>query len=188
MGSVRITSSPASVKGPNHTWLHLDKEANPQRQTNASLSSSESTPGNVTSYTSKSSDHCRQALLMTCQVRLTASDGSTTIARALLDSASSTSFVTERLAQHLHLPRQYCYTQISGIGSITTHIGSRGVVNFKVSPATRCGKVMAVEAVVLLKVTTNVPSTSVPFDNNWKHLSNLHSLADPDFGTTGTLI
>ena len=41
---------------------------------------------------------------------------------------------------------------------------------------------MAVEAVVLHKVTTNVPSTSVLFDDNWKHLSNLQ-LVDPDFGT-----
>ena len=41
---------------------------------------------------------------------------------------------------------------------------------------------MAVEALVLPKVTTNVLSTSVPFDNNWKHLSNLQ-VADHDFGT-----
>ena len=41
---------------------------------------------------------------------------------------------------------------------------------------------MALEAVVLPKLTTNVPSTSMPFGNNWKHLSNLQ-LADADFST-----
>ena len=50
------------------------------------------------------------------------------------------------------------------------------------SPTTHCGKVMAVEAVVLPKVTANPPSTSVPFENNWKHLSNIQ-LADPDLDT-----
>ena len=43
---------------------------------------------------------------------------------------------------------------------------------------------MAVEVVVLPEVTTDVPSTSVPFNNYWKHLPNLQ-LADPDFSTTG---
>ena len=123
---------------------------------------------------------------MSCQVQVIASDGSTTIARALLGSASSTSFVTERLAQRLHSRRQHHYTQISGISGITTHSGSRRVVNFKVSPTTRRHKVMAVEAVILPEVTTNVPSTSVPFNNNWKHLSNLQ-LADPNFSTLGNI-
>ena len=86
-------------------------------------------------------------------------------------------------AQCVHLRCQYCHVQISGIGSITTCSGLCRLVNVKVSPRTRHGKVMAVEAVVLLLVTTNVPSTSVPIDNNWKHLSNLQ-LTDPDFGTS----
>ena len=55
---------------PHHSWLHLDKEANPQRQTNASPSTSENTPGNVTPYMSQSSDSCRRVLLMTCQVQV----------------------------------------------------------------------------------------------------------------------
>ena len=83
-------------------------------------------------------------LLTTCQVWVIAFDNSTTIARALLDLASSTSFITECLAQHLHLQRQYRHVQISCIGGITVHSGSHGVVNFKVSPITHCGKVMGV--------------------------------------------
>ena len=103
---------------PHHTWLHLDKEADPQRQTSASPSSLENTPGNVTS---QSSDCRGRVLLTTCQVRVIASGGSTTNARVLLSSVSSTSFVTECLAQHLHLRCQYRRTQISGIGGINTH-------------------------------------------------------------------
>ena len=134
---------------------------------------------------SQSSDLRRWVLSMTCQVRIIASDGSTTIARPMLDSASSTSFVMECLAQCLHLWRQYRHAQISGIGGITAYSGSCGVVDFKVSTTTHRGKVMAVEAVVLPKVPNNVQCTSVLFNNNWKHLLNLQ-LVDPNFSTSGS--
>ena len=83
---------------PHHTWLHLDIEANPQRQTNASPSLSQNIPCNVMSHTSQSSDHRHRVLVMTCWVRIIAPDGSSTIAKAPLDSVSSTSFITERQA------------------------------------------------------------------------------------------
>ena len=123
---------------------------------------------------------------MSCQVRLTASDGSTTPARALSDSASSTSFITERLAQRLHLPWQHRPMQISGIGGTTAQTVSRSVVNFKISSSHREGKAIAVEVVVFPKVTTEIPSTSVSFNTEWKHLIKLQ-LADPDFGTPGNV-
>ena len=41
---------------------------------------------------------------------------------------------------------------------------------------------MAVEAVVLPKVTTNLPPSPVLLSRKWKHLSNIR-LVDPDFGT-----
>ena len=89
------------------------------------------------------------------------------MAMALLDLASSTTFVTERILQCLHLRHQYCHLQISSIGGLTTHSGSHEVVNFKVFPTTRHGKVIAMEAVVIPKI-----STDVPFKHNWKHLLN----------------
>ena len=46
-----------------------------------------------------------QALLITCKVNVTTADGSSTITRALIDPGSSASFVHERLAKHLCLPR-----------------------------------------------------------------------------------
>ena len=48
-------------------------------------------------------------LLMMCQVMIMTSDGHKSQARALLDSVSSTSFVTEHLAQRLRLPQQCWY-------------------------------------------------------------------------------
>ena len=43
----------------------------------------------------------QQMLLMTCQLRVVTANGQVTKARALLDPASSTSFITEQLAQLL---------------------------------------------------------------------------------------
>ena len=44
-------------------------------------------------------------LLMSCSVLVIVPDGSTANARVLLDSGSSVSFISERLAQALRLPR-----------------------------------------------------------------------------------
>ncbi len=43
-----------------------------------------------------------------------------------------------------------------------------------------------VEAVILPKVTSNLPLQPVPFDQSWQHLSGIQ-LADPDFGTLGAI-
>ena len=56
------------------------------------------------------------SLLMTCRVRIKARDGSFVEARALLDNASSASFVSERLAQLLQLP---CSSQSVHVYGIT---------------------------------------------------------------------
>ena len=123
---------------------------------------------------------------MTRQVGLTASDGSTTLARALLHSASSTSFIMKNLVQRLHLPQQQRPMQMSGIGGTAAQTVSHSVVNFEVSPSHREGKAIVVEAVVFPKVTTKIPSTSVTFNTKWQHLIKLQ-LADQDFGTPGNV-
>ena len=58
------------------------------------------------------------SLLMTCRVRVKSPKGSDVVARALLDSASSASFVSERLAQTLGLPRTKRDVVISGIAGM----------------------------------------------------------------------
>ena len=77
---------------PHHTLLHVEREkvvSPPDKQHVVSISSSMAS--GVTSNT----------LLMTCRVRVEAPDKSTIEARALLDSGSSASFISERLANSL---------------------------------------------------------------------------------------
>ena len=56
--------------------------------------------------------------LMTCRVLVCAPDGTRVEARALLDNGSSVSFVSERLAQTLRLPRTSQRARISGVAGI----------------------------------------------------------------------
>ena len=123
-------------------------------------------------------------LLMTCRVLVITPGGQTTQARALLDSASSTSFVSERLAQLLRLPRRNHLARIAGIGGMSHRTFSQSVVNFRVAHTTSRGKSFEVQAIVLPKVTSELPHQPVAFDKRWTHLSGIQ-LADPDFGSPG---
>ena len=105
----------------------------------------------------------------------------------MLDSASSSSIISERLAQHLHLPRSRRLVQIDGIGGISHHSVGHSIAQFKIAPIVRDGGgPMEVEAIVLPKVTSDLPLHSVPYDSNRRHLSGI-LLADPNFGTPGSV-
>ena len=57
------------------------------------------------------------------------------------------------------------------------------MVNLKITSLGSEGKTLEVEALVLSKITSVLPSHSVPFNHKWKHLMDI-SLADPYFGTS----
>ena len=110
---------------PHHTLLHLDQPSISSTPTtvttlaqsatsqdgapvNASSQnvSRNSSSGNVPGILSATAIGIKyNSLLMTCRVRVKSPKGAHAVARALLDSASSASFVSERLAQTLDLPR-----------------------------------------------------------------------------------
>ena len=139
-------------------------------------------PGTVTHHSDLRGHH--PVLLTTSQVKIVSADGSTPKSRALLDSASSILFITEGLAQHLLLRRRRHSMKVGGIDGSATRLSSCGMVDLNISSI--CENTLAVEAVVLPKFTTNLPSRSVPFNRKWKHLLNI-CLADPDFGTPGSV-
>ena len=59
-------------------------------------------------------------------------------------------------------------------------------MNFTVKPVHSGRKMHNIEALVLHKIMSNIPSCSVAFNKDWKHLSNLTS-ADPKFGVPGSV-
>ena len=165
---------------PHHTWLHIEKDAG------ASKVKGPTTTKAISSHASHLETCHQQVLLMTCRVKIVAPGGYTTQARALLDSASSTSFITERLAQHLGLRRTRHSLTISGIGGIEARSAARGIVSFEITNSQGTCKVIPVEAIVMQRITTDIPTQPIPRDRGWKHLNGLH-LADPDFGKPGRI-
>ena len=103
---------------PHHTLLHQEKEdaAAKSITPDATTTTSEST----TMHVSVSSN----ILLMTCQVMVETPQGMIKT-RALLDKGSSASFVTECLAQTLHLRRFTQDARICGIAGIPHSLESK---------------------------------------------------------------
>ena len=98
----------ASLQDLSEALLHID---NASASSNATHTSPQPilTP-QVSSHAS--SDISRNPLMMTSVVLVQAPDGSTVKARALLDSASSASFISERLVKGLSLPRLHQNTTL----------------------------------------------------------------------------
>ena len=101
-----------------------------------------------------------------CRILVDAPDGSSIEAQAVLDSASSASFVSERLVQIL------CLTHISPLQSIAS---------LRISAVRYLSKKYIVTAVVVPRVTCDLPLHPIPFNIRWKHLEDI-TLSDPQFG------
>ena len=125
-------------------------------------------------------------LLMTCRILVSAPDGSMVEARALLDNASSASFISERLVQSLCLPRTRQNVRVSGIGGMSHGSPTQYISNFRISAIKSARRKIDITAVIVPKVTCDLPVHPVPFDSKWKHLTSL-SLADPTFGKPGRI-
>ena len=98
---------------------------------------------------------------MTCQVIASSPDGQPTQAKALLDTGSTTSFISERLANSLNLRRTSQSIWISGIAGSSPKSTSHAVVNLSVSAKFSSEK-FELSAIVLPKVTHDLPVFPVP--------------------------
>ena len=123
---------------PHHTLLHVETTDGRPSPTDTSPSPASSILAHTTTGLPASS------LLMTCQVVVNAPDGSVVKAHALLDSASSAYFVSERLAQSLSLPRSPLSVRISGIAGLTHKSPLHSLSIFTVSSARPSSKKLTV--------------------------------------------
>eukprot|EP00794_Sanderia_malayensis_P010236 gene10236-11286_t len=172
----------------HHTLIHVDTPATSASTADlqaSGVSKPTNTPSNTTASTATSyvvvpDSATDTALMMTAEVILYGPDGIQTNARVLLDPASSASFVTERIAQQLRLPRQRQNISINGIGGVQCPNVNNTVVRVDIKSAQN--SVLNVSAIVLPSLTRQLPSTSIPL-GEWPHLSSL-KLADPEFNTS----
>ena len=163
---------------PHHTVLHIE---NPSGQG----PSHPATNGDVNSVISNAATGLKtDALMMTCRVLVNSPDGRTMEARALLDSASTASFVSERLAQALHLRRTSHSATISGIAGLSHRSPTHSVTSFSISSVNLPSDKIDVTALIVQQVTSDLPHHPVSFSLAWNHLSDV-DLADPHFGQPG---
>ena len=97
------------------------------------------------------------------------------------DSGSEASFITEPLAQQLHLSRRRSPI-VACLGGTTPQVRPKGMVDIQVTDRTQRGRVHSVEALILPKITSDIPATPVGSQDHWKHLEGI-SLADRDYET-----
>ena len=161
----------------HHTLLHVEDRP---ENSNPSKDPVTQVPAHVTTRIRTN------MLLTTCYVQVEAPDGSFVKARALLDSASSTSFVSERLAQALNLSRSSQSARISGVAGLTGSSPLQTVANFNIVTTCPPQEKIGINAIVVPRVTCDLPLQPVPFDLKWNHFCDVQ-LADPDFGFPGRI-
>ena len=165
---------------PHHTLLHVERE-DPTR----TPSSTEATPAATSESANLHVSVSSNILLMTCQVMVETPQG-VVKARALLDTGSSASFVTERLAQSLHLNRFSQNAKICGIAGISHSDGKQAVTQFLVSSAHSPGVRYSVNAFIVPQITGNQPVCAISPNMSWKHIEGL-TLADPEYHKPGRI-
>lgn len=121
-------------------------------------------------------------LLMTCQVMVKSSQRMVKT-RALLDTGSSASFVSERLAQALHVSRHSQNARICGIAGLQHSNGKQSVTQFVVSSACSPSRKRSINAFI---IPHDLPQCAIPPDPGWNHLNGL-SLADPEYDQPGKI-
>ena len=168
---------------PHHTLLHTEENPIPKRDTTSSTVTditSNVTSESATLHTSVQAN----ILLMTCRIIVETPQG-VVKARALLDTGSSASFVTELLAQLLRLRRFTQNARICGIAGISHSDGKQAITQFLVSSTHSSGVRYSVNAFIVPQITGNQPVCTIPVQN-WTHLEGL-ALADPEYNRPGRI-
>ena len=190
----------------HHTFLHQDDSSNHVTQhtleraqqdalmvsvpnpTNTKESENTADGSGITSVsyvTAPEAITSNSVLMMTAEVILSGPNGHQMVARALLDLASTASFVTERLVQHLKLCKQRQEITINGIGETQCSTQSNAVVNINLTSTQSCSTLANVQAIVLPSLTKCLPITTLP-RGHWPHLASL-KLADPEFNVSKSI-
>ena len=178
----------------HHTILHIERA--PRAPNNGDSGQQPATSQQNTTGTSseESAVHVsnmattidKQLIYMTCKILVTGPDGSSSTARALIDTGSGASFITKRLSRAIQLRGTKQRVQICGISGQSIDQADTYLVSFKISPVVCDGKTLDVTALVLDNVTRDLPTDRITLDPSWMHLQGI-PLADPMFGTPGRI-
>ena len=139
---------------PHHTQLHVDHKDSRTDQSHQPMATVSET-GVSANMAATKLEPC--SLLMTCQVQILASDGSSFKTRALLDSGSFTSFISKKLVQSLSLNRTKQRVSVSVIGGISPPQLICSVTSFKIAPIGIRANAINITALVVPCVISDLP-------------------------------
>lgn len=124
------------------------------------------------------------AILPTASIEVQDRFGNWQTCRALLDSASTRSYITEACMNKLNLPRKNARFTISSMNGGSAG-SSRGLSILNCRSKYDENYRISIDAYVLQKITSNLPSQGLNCDH-LQYLTNL-KLADPDFHVPGKI-
>ncbi|XP_073811758.1 uncharacterized protein [Musca autumnalis] len=165
------SSVPSSV---SNTASNSNLNPNSASFSRSEIQSTSNGVGNVQSYFSTNT---QGVLLGTAMVQIV-HNGVTYSARALFDSGSEGTFITERLFNQIKLPFKRANAQISGLNN-SNSASVRKQCTFILSSKIDRKFELTVSAFIIPKLSGNLPSHSLP-TSFFKNLPNI-SLADPNF-------
>ncbi|XP_032690792.1 uncharacterized protein LOC116853725 [Odontomachus brunneus] len=156
---------------PHHTLIHREEENTGSSTPGATISATVS----ATSVRRNWRRAPRRALLATARVRLSASNGRSTIVRALIDTGAEVNLVSESVVQRLRAGRRAVRMELAGAAETPSQVvRAMTTLRLSLSQGEECK--LPLEALVLPRLTAyKPPLTSIP--RNWTHLEGL-SLAD----------
>ena len=125
----------------------------------------------------------QQILLYTALVRVRNERGELVVCRSLIDSGSQSCFISEACADRLRLTPKLIDMSVNGIGNASTVI--KRYVDFEIH--SMCEKFsLPIQALVLPKITMELPQTEINSTNMDNMFSNL-KLADPNCFVPGKI-
>ncbi|XP_041449408.1 uncharacterized protein LOC121404212 [Drosophila obscura] len=158
----------------HHTLLHRGTPASSESSTSAQISNSSDAQPTVQNYFTSGT---RPVLLGTAIINI-CHLGTNFRARALIDSGSEATFITERLFNIIKLPFRLIQAQVSGL-SQSVAAQSKKLCHFSIRSPTKPGLQLKAAAYVLPELAGNLPSYPIPL-SALRDLPNL-PLADPTF-------
>lgn len=172
----------------HHTLLHFDSlpSLKPGSSTHIDpLVSSDrpSTNFNTTSLVVRGQPK-RAVLLSTMLLNVVAHDGSHQVMRALVDSGSQASFITEKSACSLMLRRSHSSVTISTFNSKNCSL-VHGKSTITITQSGHLTPSVCVEVLIVPSITEQTPQQPI-MPGKWSHIVNL-SLADPLYHTPGEI-
>ncbi|XP_024889613.1 uncharacterized protein LOC112466006 [Temnothorax curvispinosus] len=179
----RVTKRCQKCGRKHHTSIHQSNYAQSKNKENAE--NKKESPSNTSAKTEAKVLHsCHEnsvgssILLATARVVVISSTGQSRKLRALIDQGSEVSIIRERVVQQLNLPRCHSHVSLTGIGAKKAN-KTKGITSFLLKPHFQSNFEVQMQAHILPKLTSPIPSFSHNKDN-WSHLNNLE-LADPEF-------